>query len=121
MAFYEDVRARTYISGAAISQFDFVVGPAADGQIDPAGAGARAIGVALQAATGAGQAIAVAYEGRVMVVAAGTITRGAAVASNASGKAVAGTTGNVALGTALEDAVSGQVFTIELRRDGNTI
>jgi hypothetical protein len=118
MAFYEDVKARTYISGAAIAQFDFVVGPASDGQIDPAGAGARAIGVALQPATGAGQAIAVAYDGRVTVVAAGNITRGGNVASNASGKAVAATTGNIILGTALEDAVSGQVFTIDLRRDG---
>lgn len=117
MAFYEGVQARTYISGAAIAQFDFVVGPAADGQIDPAGAGARAIGVALQAATVAGQAISVAYDGRVTVVAAGTIARGANVASNASAKAITAATGNVIMGVALEAAVAGQVFTMELRTD----
>jgi len=54
-----------------------------------------------------------------LVTAAGNITRGAAVTSNASGQAVAATTGNVILGTATEAAVSGQVITIELRRDGN--
>lgn len=116
MAFYEGLVNRTYIAGSTIAQFDFVVGPAADGQIDTAGAGARAIGVALHGAT-VGQAIPVAVDGRVTVVAAGTIAVGGNVASNASGKAVAAATGNVIMGVALEAAVSGQVFTMELRTD----
>ena len=41
MAFYEGLVNRTYIAGSTIAQFDFVVGPASDGQIDTAGAGAR--------------------------------------------------------------------------------
>jgi len=54
-----------------------------------------------------------------MISSGGTIARGAAVASNATGQAVTATTGNIILGTATEAAVSGQVITIELRRDGN--
>jgi len=116
MAFYEDVKARTYISGEAIPQFAFVVGPASDGQIDVAAAGGRAIGVALQAATAAGQAIAVAFDGRVMAKAAGPIALGEAIASDANGEAVAATTGDVIVGYALEAAVDNQIFTLELSR-----
>lgn len=36
MAFTENMATRTSISGAAISQFTFVAGPASDGQINPA-------------------------------------------------------------------------------------
>lgn len=118
MAFTERMATRTYISGSAVSQFRFVT-LAADGQVDHTGAGARADGVALAAAAGANEALSVAYDGRVLISAAGTITRGAAVASNASGQAVAASTGNVILGTATEAAAAGQVITIELRRDGN--
>lgn len=121
MAFYEDIVNRTYISGGAIAQFDFVVGPAADGQIDRAGDGARATGVALQAATGAGEAIAVAVSGRVMAVAAGNIALGAFVASDLNGKAITAAAADVALGVALEGAVAGQVFTLELRPDRQVI
>jgi len=116
MAFTENMQTRTSISGAAISQFTFVAGPASDGQIDPCGAGARACGVALNAAAAAGQAVTVAYDGRVTVKAAGTITRGAAVASDASGEAVAAASGDVILGYALEAAVDNQIITVELSR-----
>lgn len=117
MAYNERLATRTSISGQALSQFRFVT-MAADGQVDPTGAGARADGVVLTSAAGANEAVTVAYDGRVMISAGGTISRGAAVASNASGQAVAATTGNIILGTALEAAVSGQIITIELRRDG---
>lgn len=116
MAFTENMATRTSISGAAISQFTFVAGPASDGQIDPCGAGDRAAGVALSAASAAGQAVTVAYDGRVTVKAAGTIARGGAVASDASGEAVAATTGDIILGYALEAAVDNQIITVELSR-----
>lgn len=116
MAFTEKMATRTYTSGAAIAQFTFVTGPAADGQIDPCGAGDRATGVALMAATGAGEAITVAYDGRVTVKAAGNITRGAAVASDANGEAVAAAATDIILGYALEAGVDNQIITVELSR-----
>jgi hypothetical protein len=116
MAFTENMQTRTYISGAALTQFTFVTGPASDGQIDPCGAGDRATGVVLQAATAAGQAVTVAYDGRVTVKAAGNITRGAAVTSDASGEAVAAASTDIILGYALEAGVDNQIITVELSR-----
>jgi len=116
MAFTEDMATRTYISGAALTQFTFVAGPASDGQIDPCGDGARAIGVVLQSAAAAGQAVTVAYDGRVTVKAAGNITRGAAVASDAAGEAVAAASTDIILGYALEAGVDNQIITVELSR-----
>jgi len=116
MAFTEKMSTRTYISGAAIAQFTFVAGPASDGQIDPCGAGDRAVGVALMAAAAAGEPVTVAYDGRVTVKAAGTITRGAAVTSDASGEAVAAASTDIILGYALEAGVDNQIITVELSR-----
>lgn len=116
MAFTERMATRTYTSGAAIAQFTFVAGPASDGQIDPCGDGARACGVALTSAAGAGEAVTVAYDGRVTVKAAGTISRGAAVASDANGEAVAAASTDIILGYALEAGVDNQIITVELSR-----
>ena len=120
MAFTERLATRTYVSGSAITQFRFVT-LASDGQVDHTGDGVRADGVALMAAAGAGEAITVAYDGRVTVEAEGTINRGAAVASDASGKAVAAAAGDIILGTALEAAADGQIITIDIRRDGTAV
>lgn len=115
MAFVEKLANRTYVSGSAFDQFAFVT-LASDGQVDKTGAGLRADAVALQAATAASQTVTGAYDGRVTVVAAGSISQGGAVASDANGKAVAATTGDVILGYALEAGATGQVITIELSR-----
>ena len=117
MAFTERMDTRTYISGSAVAQFTFV-SLAADGQVDNTAANARTDGVALAAATGAGEAIAVAYDGRVTVVtgAAGGIARGDAVAVDAAGKAKKAASTNVIVGYALEAGAAGQVITIELSR-----
>lgn len=120
MAFTERLATRTYVSGSAITQFRFVT-LASDGQVDHTGDGVRADGVALMATAGAGEAITVAYDGRVTVEAEGTINRGAAVASDASGKAVAAAAGDIILGTALEAAADGQIITIDIRRDGTAV
>lgn len=117
MAFTEKLEARSYIAASAVTQFRFVT-LNASAKVAHTGAGLRAEGVALAGAA-TDQVLPVAYEGRVTVVAAGTITAGATVASNASGQAVAATTGNVILGRALEAGVSGQVITIELDRAGS--
>lgn len=117
MAFTERMATRTMISGAALTQFTFVVGPASDGQIDPVGtAGARASGVVLQSAAGAGEAVTVAYDGRVTVLCAGNIAVGASVSSNNAGRAITATTGHIILGIAQEAGVSGQIITINLSR-----
>lgn len=116
MAFQEQIVARTYIANAVIGQFLFVTVPDSNGRVGPAGAGARMAGVSLQPTTAALQSLAVAYDGRVQVLAGGTITAGAAVASNAAGRAVAATTGNAVLGYALEAAVNNQIITVELAR-----
>jgi hypothetical protein len=117
MAFTENMQTRTYISGSAITQFTFVT-LAADGQVDKTGDGLRTDGVALFGATGANQAIPVAYDGRVTVLCGGTFSRGGAVASNADGKAVAATSAEIILGYALEDGADGRIVTIELSRAG---
>lgn len=115
MAFTERMATRTYTSGSAVAQFTFV-SLAADGQVDNTSANARTDGVALMAAAGAGEAITVAYDGRVTVKAAGNITRGAAVASDSAGEAVAAAAGDIILGYALEAGVDNQIITVELSR-----
>ena len=119
MAFSEDIKTKTYRAGVALpTQFIFVT-MAADGQVDPTGVGARADGVLLTTATAVDEAVAVAYDGRVMVKAGGTIARGGPVSANASGLGVASATTNIILGRALEAAVVNQIFTVELERAGN--
>ena len=118
MAFTERLATRTYISGSAVAQFTFV-SLAADGQVDNTSANARTDGVALAAATGAGQALTVAYDGRVTVQAGGTIARGAAVAVGTAGKAKTAASTNVIVGYALEAGVDGQIITVELSRADN--
>lgn len=117
MAYFEDTKNRTMIAGQALAtQFIFVV-MAADGQVDPVGtAGARADGVLLTTATAAGQAVTVAYDGRVNVLAGGTIARGDQIASTNAGKAATATTGQTILGYAEEAAVDGEIMTVRLER-----
>jgi hypothetical protein len=117
MAFNENMQTRTYVSGSAVTQFRFVT-LAADGQVDHTGDGLRTDGVALMGATGAGEAITVAYDGRVMMQAGGSFSRGGAIASNASGQAVAATSTEIILGYALEDGANNQIVTVELNRAG---
>lgn len=117
MAFIENASNRSYPAASAVTQFRFVTMGSTG--VAHTGAGLRASGVALASAA-AGGVVPVAYDGRVSVVAAGTISRGASVASNASGQAVAATTGNIIVGTAYEDAVAGQIMVIDIRRDSLT-
>jgi hypothetical protein len=116
MAFHENIQARTYISNAAIPQFTFVTLPDANNRVGPLTTSTRSAGVALQPTTAAAQSLAVAYDGRVQVLAGAAITAGAAVMSNATGRAITATATNVVLGYATEGAANNQVITIELAR-----
>jgi hypothetical protein len=62
--------------------------------------------------------------GKVMVTAGGAVTAGDAVVTDTSGDAVELTTSSsataVTMGYALEDAVDGQIFAIELIQGGNS-
>lgn len=117
MATNERIATRTYISGSAITQFTFV-SLAADGQVDNTAQNVRTDGVALYGATGANQAIPVAYDGRVMVLvgAAGGIARGDAVAVDSAGKAKKAASTNIIVGYATEAGAAGQIITVELSR-----
>lgn len=116
MAFNEQINARTYIAGGAISQFTFVTLPDANGRVTQLTTGGRAAGVALQPTTALGQSLAVAYDGRVQVLAGGTIAAGAAVMATTGGRALTATATNTVLGYATEAGVNNQVITIELAR-----
>jgi hypothetical protein len=100
-------------AGADLStkQFYFV-SLAADGQIDPTGAGLIAQGVLQDAPAAAGRAALVAVAGKVKVVCGAAVTRGGPVASTSSGTATNATTGNIILGTALETGASGRIIEI---------
>jgi len=89
------------------------VSVAADGQIDPTGDGASAVGVLKTKPDAAGKAATVCIGGRTKVkVGAGGVTQGGDVASNANGEAVDAATGDVVLGTALETGAAGDVMSI---------
>ena len=117
MAFTENMSTRTYVSGSAVLQFTFV-SLAADGQVDNSAASVRTDGVVLQAAGAAGQAVTVAYDGRVTVLvgSAGGIARGDAVAVDAAGKAKKAASTNIIVGYATEAGAAGQIITVELSR-----
>lgn len=117
MAFTEKLSNRTYVAGSTFPQFTFV-SLAADGQVDNSAASVRTDGVALQAATAVGQAVTVAYDGRVTVLvgSAGGIARGDAVAVDSAGKAKKAASTNIIVGYALEAGAAAQIITVELSR-----
>lgn len=120
MAVFQSRDTRTFEAGGDLSagQFKFVV-LSADGQIDLAGDGAAAVGVLLNEPAAAGRAATVVVSGRTIVEAGASVTAGDAVASDANGDAITAATADIAMGYALEDAVDGQIFAIELITGGN--
>ena len=110
---------RTYVAGSNLSaaQFKFVA-LAADGEVDVAGAGARAIGVLLNQPA-AGNAATVVMTGKVLVEAGDSITAGDELAADAAGNAGTATTDDIVMGYALENGVDGQIVAIELIQGGN--
>jgi len=120
MAVFQSRDTRTFEAGGDLSagQFKFVA-LASDGQIDIAGDGADAVGVLYNEPDAAGKAATVVVTGKVIVEAGASITTGDAIASNAAGEAITAATGDIVKGYALEDAVDGQIFAMELINGGN--
>ncbi len=122
MAVFQSRDTRTFEAGSDLSadQFKFVA-LAADGQVDLAGSGVDATGVLLNEPDAAGKAATVVLTGKVIVEAAGTITAGDEITVSASGTAESSTpaSGDIIKGYALEDAVAGQIFAMELIQGGN--
>lgn len=125
MAVMQSRDTRTFIAGEDLSsaQFKFVT-LEADGQVDLADADAEnCIGVLINDPAAA-EAATVVVSGKVLVTAGGAVTAGDAVVTDTSGDAVELTTSSsataVTMGYALEDAVDGQIFAIELIQGGNT-
>ena len=109
MATQQPMKCVSLVAGADLSakQF-FFVSVSADGQVDPTGDGAYAVGVLQNKPDAAGKAAEVAIGGIVKVEAGGTVTRGGPVASDAAGNAVNAASGDVILGEALETGADGQ-------------
>lgn len=123
MAVMQSRDTRTFEAGEDLSshQFKFVT-LESDGQVDAAdSAGERALGVLLNKPDAAGKAATVAMTGKVMVEAGAAVTAGAQLQTNASGEAITAATGDVVMGYALEDAVDGQIFAMELIQGGNVV
>ena len=122
MAVMQSRDTRTFIAGEDLSssQFKFVT-LESDGEVDLAdAAGENAIGVVINDPA-AGEAATVVVSGKVMVTSGGTIAAGAQIQTDASGDAITAAAGDVVLGYALESAVDGQVFAIELIQGGNVV
>ena len=120
MAVMQSRDTRTFVAGEDLSsaQFKFVT-LEADGQIDLAdAAGERALGVLLNKPT-SGKAATVAMTGKVMVEVGAAVTAGDEIQTDANGDAITAAAGDVVLGYALEDAVDGQIFAMELIQGGN--
>jgi len=123
MAVMQSRDTRTFEAGEDLSsaQFKFVT-LESDGQVDLAdAAGERAIGVLLNKPDAAGKAATVAITGKVMVEAGATVAAGAQLQTNAAGEAITAAAGDVVMGYALEDAVDGQIFAMELIQGGNVV
>lgn len=88
----------------------------ADGQVDPVGAGAAAIGVQQNDPDTAGYATSIAIQGVSRTEAGGSVTAGDEVAADTDSRAVTAGSGDVTLGVALEDASgAGSVIPVLLR------
>lgn len=119
MAYKENQSCVTFEAGQDLSakQF-FFVSIASDGQVDPTGDGAAAVGVLLNDPAAAGRAAEVCIGGLTRVEAGGTVAAGAAVASDAAGNAVTAATGDIILGTAVTGGADGEIITIVFQPRG---
>ena len=113
---------RTEIAGANLStaQFKFVTLESTGKVILANAAGEQAYGVIIVGAP-ADAAVTVVRTGSVMVEAGGTIAAGAAVATNASGKAQTAASTNIVMGYAKEAGVTDRLIEIELITGGNAV
>jgi hypothetical protein len=114
---------RTVPAGEDLStkQFYFVT-LESDGKVDLAdSAGEQCFGVLLNKPSEVDRPATVVVSGQVTVVSGGTIAAGAAVQTDASGKAITAASGDVVMGYAMESAVANDIFRIELIQGGNVV
>lgn len=109
---------RTYEAGSAVSQHRFV-DLAADGQVDHSAAGAKAVGVTLNSASAAGDALTVARSGQVLVYVGEALAAGDSVAATTDGKAATATSTDIIVGYAIEDAAIDTLAPVEIFLGGN--
>lgn len=105
MSYENSLRSITLEAGQDLStsQYRFV-SVAADGQVDPTGAGAAPDGILQNKPDAAGREALVAIDGVSLVEAGAAFNAGDDVASDSVGRAVAAGTGDVIAGTALKNA-----------------
>ncbi len=115
----ESLRCVTLEAGQDLSASQFCfVSVAGDGQVDPTGAGALTDGVLQNDPNATGTAATVAIGGISRVVCGGVVNRGALIASDASGRAVAATTGAEIAGRALTAGTAGALIPVLLKLSG---
>jgi hypothetical protein len=113
MAYYDNQKCVSFEAGQDLSSNQFYfVSVSADGQVDPTGDGAYAVGVLQNEPAAAGRAAEVAIGGKTQVSCGGSVTAGGPVASDGNGQAVDAASGDVILGEAMEAGSSDEVITI---------
>lgn len=106
---------RSMVAEAAISAYRIVKVGAADGQVLTAAAATDlSIGVVENVAPAIGERCSVVMVGVAEITLGGTVARGAAVTSDASGRAVTASAGNRRIGIALASGVVGDVVEVLL-------
>jgi hypothetical protein len=118
MAVWSELRNRTYIAGADLTEKQFHFVKRSGANVVAGTAGDAAVGVLWNDPDNT-QAASVVYFGSPTVKAGGDITAGAAVAVGTGGVAVAAAEGNVIVGYAREAAVNNQFIRIDLDLGGN--
>lgn len=106
------------VAGADLSakQYTFVK-TNTSGKVVSSGDGERGVGVVQDKPT-ADKATMIATSGISKVLCGGNITNGAAVTSDANGRAVAATTGKQIMGFALEAGANNRIISVLLDRSG---
>lgn len=117
-SFTENMKTRTYIAGEDLSASAQRFVARSDADVVVAGAGDATVGVLIVGGT-AGQAVSVAYDGVVQVVAGDAFQAGEALAADANGAAIAAGTGAIIAGYARQTAVAGQIVSVDIDRGGN--
>jgi hypothetical protein len=119
-SFTENMKTRTYRATEDLSDEALrFVGRDGAG-VAVAGAGEAVAGVLIVGGL-TDHAVSVAYDGVLQVIAGDAIDAGAAVASDAEGRAVPAGEGDVIAGYARQDAVEGQILSIDFVLGGNAI
>ena len=106
----------SFVATADLEQFRFVT--ATGRNVAYTAAGAAADGVVRNDPL-EGEAATIVNYGRVIVESGGAMDAGDEVASGADGVALAATAGDIVLGKVTEDAVEGQLVTVDFYKGGN--